>query len=450
MARSGWKILCVRYFGTDGIRGRFGESVINLDFAYSIGLALGAYLLEKGLDAPHSVVLGRDTRPSGKALLEACALGLEEKGVSCTDAGILPSPALAFAVLFTQSSLGVMITASHNPHTDNGIKLFSGKGAKFSIAEEMRIESLIKLGSPTTLAPSNLKSRNLCLPYLENLRKRFPPSFLAGTKIVLDLANGATMDTSRQAFESFGADLGLLSTGDGRINEGVGSEFPTFLAKEVIEKKAEMGIAHDGDGDRVIFVGSDGKIIDGDKILGLLAQTAREKNRLKGNAFVATVHSNSGLGEFLNQLGVDFHRASVGDRNVASMMKEVGCNWGGESSGHVIASDYLPTGDGLFIALTLALHLVECGGKLSELAKEITLWPSKSGSFRVMDKKPLEECHELQEVLGECNHKLMDQGRILLRYSGTENKVRLLVEAKEKDKADAIFEDLVKTIQKTL
>ena len=218
----------------------------------------------------------------------------------------------------------------------------------------------------------------------------------------------------------------------------------------MVDLKADLGIAHDGDGDRVVFVDSSGKLIDGDKILGLLALLAYEKNNLKQKGFVATVHSNSGLAASLCSIGIKLHRAQVGDRNVANVMEATGCNWGGESSGHVVAHDYLPTGDGLFTALCIASEVGQGQASLQKLTDWVELWPCRSDSFKVKEKIPLLNCSEIQNALKKVEQDLADNGRVLLRYSGTEPKIRLLVEARNENLADEIFTYIVNIIQKTL
>ena len=439
----------MKFFGTDGIRGAVDGEIINHNFAHSFGIALGKFL-RFNAKTNGTVLLGRDPRPSGKGLQDACGSGLQKEGFEVLDAGMVPTPALAFGVIDSNALLGVMVTASHNPHTDNGLKVFSQFGSKLSIEEEEAIESFIE---PTdSFADSNgpFKEQDITGPYIKNLLTRFPKNILEGIKVVLDLANGATQRTTPMAFDSLGAQVILLNAGDGMINHDAGSECPQKVALKVIEEKADFGIAHDGDGDRVIFIDHSGQVVDGDKILGLLAKIALEKGELKGNSLVATVHSNSGIEAFLKQINVGFHRAEVGDRNVALEMKIRKCNWGGESSGHVVASDYLPTGDGLYVALTVAHYLVKTQTNLTEFSKKFFLWPSKSGAFPVKEKLPLEEIPILQESLAQCNELMQEEGRVLLRYSGTEPKIRLLVEGKSESLVDEVFSNLSKCVEKIL
>ena len=305
--------------------------------------------------------------------------GLEDGGLRAFEAGILPTPALAFGVLNGPFDLGVMITASHNPSPDNGFKIFSGKGEKLTIEQEKFIESQL---DRTLVFNENGRS---CVEkwdglqgYFDRLTKFFPDHFLDGLKIVADLANGATSETTVKVLSHFGAEVFAMNQGEGIINDGVGSEHPELMQELVRERKADFGLAHDGDGDRVIFADAEGNCVHGDQVLGLLALDSKLEKSLKGNGLVATEHSNSGLGASLAKEGIDFFRSEVGDRNVSLLMKEKGCNLGGESSGHAVSSDYLPTGDGLFTGLRVAQAIVRSKKSLRELARTITLWPSKS------------------------------------------------------------------------
>lgn len=439
----------MKFFGTDGIRGPFGGEIINHDFAVSFGRALGKFLRLEG-KVGGSVILGRDSRPSGKGLQDACGNGLRMEGFQPLDAGMIPSPALAYGVIQSKALLGIMVTASHNPHSDNGLKVFSPYGSKLSIEEEQIIETCIEPTLQTAHSDFQPKFIEVEGPYLENLLTRFPPNTLRGMKVVLDLANGATQSTTPRAFEALGAEGVLLNAGDGMINLDAGSEFPRQAAQRVITEKADLGIAHDGDGDRVVFIDPAGQVVDGDKVLGLIAAIAMENGILKGDSFVATVHSNSGLAAFLEKMNLVLHRADVGDRNVALEMKRLRCNWGGESSGHVIASDYLPTGDGLFVALTVAHYLAKRQIDLSKFSNQVVLWPSKSGSFRVKKRIPLDKLPDLRKMLNRCNERMLKDGRALLRYSGTEPKIRLLVEGKSESLVNEVFSDLSTCIEKIL
>lgn len=438
-----------KIFGTDGIRGPYGTEKMNEDLAYSLGFSIGKYLEEEGLNN-ETILLGRDPRESGESLQKACASGIHQFGHQPLDVGIVPTPALAFGVKSLGCKMGVMVTASHNPEADNGLKLFSSAGAKLSIVEESRIENLLRSNRQVQSDSVDMKSVKIKDGYKNNLCGFFPDDVLEGKRIVLDAANGATSVTSPAVLTALGAEVISIHNGDGVINSCCGSEAPNSLQGKVMDMKADLGIAHDGDGDRVVFVDSSGKLIDGDKILGLLALLADKKNNLKQKGFVATVHSNSGLAASLSSIGIELHRAQVGDRNVANVMEATGCNWGGESSGHVVAHDYLPTGDGLFTALCIAAEVGPSQTSLQNLTDWVELWPCRSDSFKVKEKVPLENCSEIQNALEKVEQDLADNGRVLLRYSGTEPKIRLLVEARNENLADEIFTYIMNIIQKTL
>ncbi len=439
----------MKYFGTDGIRGLYGGPLINESFARSLGSGLGSHLIASG-KSEQSVLLGRDTRPSGESLQNAFGQGLQDRGFTPLDAGIIPTPALSSAVMNEKLCMGVMITASHNPSQDNGFKLFSGAGAKLSTQEEELIESQIDLTKNIAARPVDLPKHDALREYVKRIVGFFPDGFLKGYKVVADLANGATIATTVKVLAYFGAEVLSIHEGEGIINEDSGSEHPKLMQEKVRQTGAHFGMAHDGDGDRVVFADEKGLLIHGDRVLGLLALDAGNSSRLKGKGLVATEHSNSGLGESLHREGFEFFRAPVGDRNVSALMKEKGCNLGGESSGHVVSSDYLPTGDGLFTALLVAHAMARSTKTLQELARAIILWPSKAGAITVKEKIPLSSQPALTKSLEEANLKLGQDGRILLRYSGTEPKIRLLVEGKQEELVTDIFCQLSKIIEKTL
>lgn len=436
-------------FGTDGIRGHYGSEEINDRMAYRLGVAIGKHLRNHDI-LDGTVLLGRDPRSSGESLQKACSAGIKKEGFQPLDAGILPTPALAHGTTFIKAKMGVMVTASHNPASDNGLKLFSAKGAKLLVDEEKEVENLLLANESSGENYAEGESVEVRQNYMQNICNFFPANFLEGKHIILDTANGATCSTSPEVFTRFGAEVSCLHQGDGIINQQAGSEHPGALIGKMSESNAFLGVAHDGDGDRAVFVAPSGKLIDGDQILGLLARYAQDQNRLKANGFVSTVHSNSGLGHSLATSGIKLHRSDVGDRNVSALMEKLNCNWGGESSGHIVAHDYLPTGDGLYTALSIAHALTESKKTLTEMTEWIKLWPSKSSAFHVSQKIPLEDCPEIQSSLQQSKKDLGENGRVLLRYSGTEPKIRLLVEAKNENLVNSIFSKIQCTIEKTL
>lgn len=437
----------MKYFGTDGIRGAYNSSFLNDSFAEEIGQALGTYLKEM-FGSSSKVLLARDTRPSGISLLNACTSGLQSTGVECLDAGVIPTPALAYGVCQFKARLGIMITASHNPSTDNGIKIFNQLGAKLSSEQEAEIENILLGSAPTgrhlLIPPEKIDALTL---YIDNIQQFFPTELLKGLKIAVDLANGATSKATPIILEKLGAEIYPIHNGDGLINSNCGSEFPASLQEEVKSQNCDLGIGHDGDGDRMIVVDSSGHCIHGDQILGLLALDSLRRKDLNNNHMVATIHSNSGLESSLKDRGISLYRSDVGDRNVKFLMDEVEASLGGESSGHIIFKNYLPTGDGIYAALATIRAMIEQGKSVRNLAEEIELWPSISRSFPVKSKPPLPEVSSLNSVLSKEEEALGDRGRILLRYSGTEQKIRLLVEGKSKNAIEKTSNSLAEVIQ---
>jgi phosphoglucosamine mutase len=424
-----------KYFGTDGIRGAFGGELINLDFAYRFGSALGRYLA-KQKPGPHlTVVIGRDTRLSGSELSDALMQGLNGHGVSVHDLGVVPTPAVAKSLIEQHADLGIAVTASHNPAADNGIKLFDSRGCKFSESEESIIESFVDAEppAPSERAPSKSYPLDGAAFYVNYIRSLMDQDCMCGWKIVLDLANGASCETSPAAFSRWGAELILIGDKpDGEnINQGVGSEYPQALGQAVLKHGANLGIAHDGDGDRLVVCDETGAVVEGDILLGLFAIHALRAGALRGDTLVATVQSNLGLDHALRGAGGKVERVDVGDRNVAWRMRDLDANVGGESSGHIIFSDFATTGDGLLAAVKLIDLMCHAGKPLSVLRKEIVLFPQGTLNLRVADKKALETLKILNEAVRRIEQDFGDDGRVLIRYSGTEPKLRLLVEGKD-------------------
>ncbi len=422
-----------RYFGTDGIRGEYGGEVLTDTFAARLGHAAGRW---KSLGRGGAkVVMGRDTRDSGLALTRSMAAGLSQVGCRVVDVGVLPTPAVAAYARQTGAGLGVVVTASHNPARYNGIKFFDSVGAKLSDEEEVEIESLLDGvdGMDTSGAFEGETAVDGAEVYMELLQSVLPPGSLKGRRIVVDTANGATFQTTPRTLRRFGADL--ICMGDGpngsNINRGVGSEFPGELCNKVVEYGADLGIAHDGDGDRLVLCDENGKLVDGDVALCLLALQEKRNGRLSRNTLVATQQSNMGLDRALEGEGIAVERTQVGDRYVWRRMRKGGFNLGGENSGHIIFSDANPTGDGLLAALKVLSAMVERQLPLSALSRCMELYPRKVGALPVKEKFPLAEVSSIQEILGRLEHEMRDRGRVLLRYSGTEPIIRLLVEGNE-------------------
>lgn len=435
-----------RYFGTDGIRASSDADVLQTPFLGR--LARAAYTFA-GAESGLSFVIGRDPRASGAGIVDALAEVWVKLGVRVIDCGVAPTPAIALAVKEAGADLGIVVTASHNPAKDNGVKFFSAAGTKLSEGEEARLEGLIDASADLGL---NMSGERQPFPAAD-IYKRFainqaPKAMLAGKKIALDCANGATAGTTPDVLRALGAELCLIGDSpDGRnINAGVGSEHPEVLAERVIEVGADLGIAHDGDGDRVLFVDELGVVVPGDAVLALIGQHMIGEGSLTGKTLVATVMSNLGLDRAIEALGGTVLRTPVGDRQVFYKMLDGDFCFGGESSGHLIMRHYLETGDGLTAALAFLKAWLASGVAVSELAASITLFPQKTANLYVDEKKPFEAMPEFLAALGEIEKALGAEGRILVRYSGTENKVRLLAEAESESLADSTMKTLTELV----
>lgn len=421
-----------RYFGTDGIRAEAASEVFSPPFLGRLARALVAFLAEAREVSAPSIVLGRDPRHSGAAVVETLAAELSAAGAGVLDAGIVPTPAVARTVLARGADLGIVITASHNPAADNGIKLFTAGGTKFSAAEEAAIESRLEAMAPLPPAPRVTAERiDAAGAYVDFAAGLLPPGALQGWRIAVDCAHGATAATTPAVLRRLGAEVQAIGVEpDGvNINDGVGSEHPERLAELVRRTGARLGLAHDGDGDRLVLVDAAGAIVPGDAVLGLLGQALARAGRLAGQTVVATVMSNLGLDRALAAVGGRVVRTPVGDRQVYYQMLEGGYDFGGESSGHLIFRPFLPTGDGLVAALLVLEAMLSSGEDLATLAGRIPLFPQQLTNRRVREKIPLETLPGLAAALAELSGRLGERGRILVRYSGTEPKIRLLAEA---------------------
>ncbi len=417
------------YFGTDGVRGPYGGPVINEIFASRLGVAAGRFILRRFPQGAPKILLGRDTRASGESLLQAVATGLAAAGTKPAITGVLPTPALAAAVVREGAALGVMITASHNPASDNGIKFFHGTGRKLTDAEEVELEQLLPAEPPTSAA-AEFPRVDGTAGYLAAAQRLLPPGALQGWRIVVDTANGAAVGTTPVVLRALGAEvIGMGNTPDGRnINAGVGSEHPEKLAARVVATGARLGIAHDGDGDRCVLCDERGGVLDGDEILAILALHALAGGTLAGKTLVVTVQSNLGVDAVLTAAGGRVCRTPVGDRYVSERMLAEGATLGGESSGHIICAEVSPTGDGLVAALKVCEVMRETGRPLSVLRGILKKYPQGTVALAVREKKPLESLPGLSAAIGALESELGERGRVLVRYSGTEAKLRLLVE----------------------
>lgn len=426
-----------QFFGTDGVRGPYGGPVINENFAERLGFAVGTWLPEKG-----RVLIGRDTRASGEALERAIVRGLRHATATPVSLGVVPTPAVARAVAKEKASLGVVITASHNPASDNGIKFFGPAGMKLTDEDEAQIESLLPAGLPVSTAVLDAPVAFLAGAaddYMLAASSIVPSNALAGWKIVLDTANGATHATSAAVLRRLGANLAQIGNlPDGRnINANVGSEHPEQLAERVRAMGARLGIAHDGDGDRCVLCDEKGDVLDGDEILTILAASALKRHALANNALVVTVQSNLGVDAAITALGGRVFRSAVGDRYVIERMIQEDAMLGGESSGHVICADISPTGDGLVAALKVVAEMNATGKPLSELRRQLRKFPQRTAALKVREKRPLESLPKLVQEIAALEFELGSRGRVLVRYSGTEAKLRLLIEGADDATVDA-------------
>ncbi|WP_337843800.1 phosphoglucosamine mutase [Thermus sp.] len=412
-----------RYFGTDGVRGEVGKPPLTPEFVLKLGQAAGAYFRER--EGRPVVLLGKDTRESSDLLEAALAAGLLSQGVRVEHLGVLPTPGVAHLTRTLSATAGAVISASHNPYTDNGIKFFGPDGEKLSDEAEEAIEAFLDEAHPLRGVGTVGDFREAERLYLEFLLAHAPD--LSGLKVGLDLAHGATYRLGPKLFQKAGAEvLALFNTPDGRnINRACGSTHPEALARFVTELGLDLGVAFDGDGDRALFVDRRGRLFHGDHVLYLLAKALGEKG------VVGTVMSNMALEVRLREEGIAFHRAAVGDRYVLEMLKEKGLHLGGEPSGHVILRRHHTTGDGLFTALFVLKALKEMGGDLSDWYEALPLYPQVLSNVRVVDKAQVMAHPALREALEEAERALQGRGRVNVRPSGTEPLVRVMVEGPE-------------------
>jgi len=429
-----------RLFGTDGIRGRAGEPPLDDESVQKIGRAIVRAL---GLESPR-VLLGRDTRESGPRLEAHLAAGLAAEGAEPESAGVLPTPAIAHLARQRDGGrrkgydLGVVLSASHNPYEDNGIKVFGGAGRKFSTELEERTEAVFAELEARPGGPATLVHRDLASVYLGHLFSSYQGPPLTGRRLVVDCANGATSALARRLLEGLGAVVTAIHDApDGRnINRGCGATHPRVLADAVVAARAEMGMAFDGDGDRCILADANGRVVDGDHVLFLTARHLQATGRLRGGAVVATVMSNVGLEVALQRLGIPLVRTAVGDRNVLEEMERRGACLGGEQSGHVIFLDHEPTGDGLLTALEVLEVVGSSGRSLAELAADLPVYPQVLRNARVRERADIEAIPDVRAALDEARTALDGRGRLVVRYSGTEPVLRVMAEGP--DEAEVI------------
>jgi phosphoglucosamine mutase len=434
-----------RYFGTDGIRGRANDGVMSADTAMKVGQAAGHHFLRG--DHRHRVVIGKDTRLSGYMMENALVAGFTSVGMDVILLGPMPTPAVALLTREMRADLGVMISASHNPFDDNGIKLFGPDGFKLSDADELAIEQA--MSEAPVLAKGSAVGRARRIDdargrYIHAIKQSLPDDVrLDGLKIVVDCANGAAYNVAPSAIWELGADviaIGVEPNGT-NINDGVGSTSLGALKERVLAEGADIGIALDGDADRLIVVDEQGETVDGDQIMALIGSRYAEAGLLRGGGVVATVMSNLGLERFLNGIGLELVRAKVGDRYVLEAMRAGGYNVGGEQSGHMILLDHATTGDGCIAALQVLGALVQSGKRASDLLHLFDPVPQLLKNVRFSGGKPLDDAR-VQAAIADAEKTLGGRGRLVIRPSGTEPVIRVMAEGDDAAEVQRVVEDI--------
>ena len=439
-----------KYFGTDGIRGIAGES-LTADLSFKVGKALGKLLTEKK-EHP-KVVIGRDTRISCDMIEHALTAGLTSTGVNVMTVGTIPTPAIAYLTKTIETDSGIMISASHNPYQDNGIKIFGPDGFKLTDVQELEIESLIDNSEQIKNASFEKIGKvyggnELTQKYIQHIKQSITGD-LSDIKIALDCANGATTGVAPFIFGDLEADIETIGCQPNgiNINDNVGSTKIETISEFVKENNVDVGFAFDGDGDRVLAVDAEGNVVDGDKIMFILAKHLKEQGELKDNMVVSTVMSNIGFYKAIEENGLQSVKTAVGDRYVVEEMRKNDYSLGGEQSGHIVLMNYATTGDGILTAVKLSNIIKTSGKSLKELASEVSIYPQKLVNIKVVDKKT---AMEDAEILAECEKvekELESNGRILLRASGTENLIRVMVEASSDELTDKYCEQVAKIVR---
>lgn len=443
-----------KYFGTDGVRG-IANKELTPELAFKLG-RYGGYVLSQHEDSSRKprVLVGRDTRISGEMLEQALIAGLLSVGIEVFQLGVISTPGVAYLTRLQKASAGVMISASHNPAEDNGIKFFGADGFKLVDDQEAEIEVLLDAEEDTLPRPSAEGLGSLdefpegLLKYSQFLVQSIPGD-LADMTVCLDAANGATATAVNRVFADLETDFYTMGTTPNglNINDGVGSTHPEALAEMVVEKGADAGLAFDGDGDRIIAVDELGRIIDGDKIMYICAKYLAEKKRLKKDTIVTTVMSNLGFHKAVEEIGLKDVVTQVGDRYVVEEMRKNDYNFGGEQSGHMIFLDYNTTGDGMLSGIQLLNVMKQTGKKLSELADEVTIYPQKLVNIRVTDKNGAMEVPAIKAVVEQAEAEMNGEGRILVRPSGTEPLLRVMAEAPTQEKVDYYVDKIAEVVR---
>jgi phosphoglucosamine mutase len=444
--------LSTRLFGTDGVRGVAGAYPLDPPTIARLGAAIVRVL---ALERPARLVVGRDTRESGEWIERELARGAASQGAHITSAGVMPTPAIAYLAGALDFDLGVVLSASHHPYGDNGIKVFSGHGEKFGETRERDVEAVIADGSWSigTARDAEVRVVDFIDRYLDHTARLLPdPGRLAGARIALDLANGATTTTAKRLFTRVGFEVVTLGDApDGRnINLACGSTHPAGLASTVVARHCRAGVAFDGDGDRAIFVDASGHVVDGDAVLLMLGRHFKAQGRLPGDTVVATVMSNIGLEIALKADGIRLVRTPVGDKHVMEEMARHGYALGGEQSGHIILAEHLSTGDGMATALAVLRTMAESERELADLASALVTYPQTLVNVRVREKPELDRVPAIAAAIARVEAALDGRGRVLVRYSGTEPLLRVMIEGQDQASVQAMAEEIAEAVRVNL
>ncbi len=443
-----------KLFGTDGVRGKAGEKVTAIA-ALKLAMATGIYF------RPHAknnrILVGKDTRRSGYMVENAIVSGLTAVGYDVIQIGPMPTPAVAFLTENMRCDAGIMISASHNPYYDNGIKFFDSTGSKLNRAVEEKIEEIYAneelLSASQECGKRIGKSKRIddvIGRYIVHIKNSFPKELsLTNLRVVVDCANGAGYKVAPTVLQELGADVVVVANEPNgfNINEGCGAMHPEALAQQVVKYRADIGLALDGDADRIVMVDEKGDVIDGDKLMGVLALHLKRENTLQNSGMVTTVMSNKALDDYLSNYGISVYRSAVGDKNVVQMMQKLNLNFGGEQSGHIVFSDFAKTGDGITSALQALACLVKDGKRASEVFNPFELYPQLLINLPISYKKDLNEIEGLKELCSDIESANM---RHLFRYSGTENLIRLLLEGEDAQQLDSMMKRVEGFFKKAL
>ncbi len=444
-----------KYFGTDGVRG-VANKELTPELAFRLG-RIGGHVLTKESSGKSQVLVGRDTRISGHMLENALIAGLLSTGVEVMTLGVISTPGVAYLTRVMNAQAGVMISASHNPVEDNGIKFFGADGYKLTDEQEEEIEQLLNVQEDSLPRPTGADVGSITEyfegghKYIQYLKQTVDEEF-AGIHVALDCAHGATSTLATHLFADLDADLTTMGASPNglNINDGVGSTHPEELGKLVVEKGAHIGLAFDGDGDRLIAVDERGEVVDGDQIMFIIARHLHEGGRLKSGTIVSTIMSNLGFYKALTEHGMKSIQTAVGDRYVVEEMRKGNYNLGGEQSGHIIFHDYNTTGDGLLTGLQLVNIMKLTGRKLSELAAGMKIYPQKLVNVRVTDKHAVTNNSRVAEVIADVEKEMAGNGRVLVRPSGTEPLVRVMVEAPSEEDCVRLVQRIVDVVQEEM